>query len=242
MITGLTPIDIKIKEVASLFQITKRRTKEEPPLDLDTSITHWLHPAFSISLLKEGNDEDSDLENFTDGSKTKQGVGAGVAIYTRGTLTWSLKFRLHDKCTNNQAEQMAILKSLLHMTKEHSPNKIVTIYTDRQTTLDSPMNSKIHTSLIDKIRLQVDRLEQTAWTIRFSWVRAHVGSRATNSPTPLLKKLQQTRTSQYAMTRSPKVCLKVNLNALVSKSGRRSGIKLLKAASPRPSFQELKKD
>ena len=34
---------------------------------------------------------------------------------------------------------------------------------------------KIHTSLIDKIRLEVDRLEQTAWTIRFSWVRAHVG-------------------------------------------------------------------
>ena len=107
---------------------------------------------------------------FTDGSKTKQGVGAGVAIYvyTRGTLTRSLKFRLHDKCTNNQAEQMAILKSLLHMTKEHSPLKTVTIYTDSQTTLDSLMNSKIHTSLIDKIRLQVDRSEQTAWTIRFS--------------------------------------------------------------------------
>ena len=175
MITGLTPIDIKIEEVASLFQITKGRTKEEPPLDLDTSITHRLHPAFSISLLKGGKDEDSDIEIFTDGSKTKQGVGAGVAIYTRGTLTRSLKFRLHDKCTNNQAEQIAILKSLLHMTKEQSPNKTVTIYTDSQTTLDSLMNSKIHTSLIDKIRLQIDRLEQTAWTIRFSWVRAHVG-------------------------------------------------------------------
>ena len=128
MITGLTPIDIKIEEVASLFQTTKGRTKDGPPLDLDTGITHWLHPAFSISLLKEGNDEDSDLEIFTDGSKTKLGVGAGVAIYTRGTHTRSLKFRLHDKCTNNQAEQMAILKSLLHMTKEQSPNKTVTIH------------------------------------------------------------------------------------------------------------------
>jgi len=57
---------------------------------------------------------------------------------------------------------MAILKSLLHMKKEHSPNKTVTIYTDSQTTLNSLTNSKIHTSLIDKIRLQVDRLEQTA--------------------------------------------------------------------------------
>ena len=84
---------------------------------------------------------------------------------------------------------MAILKSLLHVTKEHSPNKTVTIYTESQTTLNSLTNSKIHTSLIDKIRRQVDRLEQTAWTIRFSWIRAHVGSRAMNSPTLLLKKL-----------------------------------------------------
>jgi hypothetical protein len=93
--------------------------KEELPFDLDTRIKHWLRPAFSISILKEGNDEDSDLEIFTDGSKMKQGVGAGVAIYTRDTHTRSFKYRLHDKSTNNQAEQMAILKSLLHMTKEH---------------------------------------------------------------------------------------------------------------------------
>ena len=92
MITGLTPIDIKIEEVASLFQITKGRTKEELPFDLDTRIKHWPHPALSISLLKELNDEDSDLEIFTDGSKTKQGVGAGVALYTRGTHTRSSFF------------------------------------------------------------------------------------------------------------------------------------------------------
>ena len=101
---------------------------------------YWPHPAFSISLLKERNDEDNDLEIFTDRSKTKQGVGAGVAIYTRGTHTRSLKYRLHDKCTNNQAEQMAIFKSLLHVTKEHSPNKTVTIETDSQTSLNSLTN------------------------------------------------------------------------------------------------------
>jgi hypothetical protein len=132
MITGLTPIDIKIEEVASLFQITKGRTKEELPFDVDTRIQHWLQPAFSISILKEGNDEDSDLEIYTDGSKTIQGVGAGVAIFTRGTHTQSLKYRLHDRCTNNQAEQMAILKFLLHIHKEHAPHKTVTIYTDKR--------------------------------------------------------------------------------------------------------------
>jgi hypothetical protein len=56
MITGLTPIDIQIEEVASLFQITKGRTKNELSFDLDTRIKHWSHPAFSITILKKGND------------------------------------------------------------------------------------------------------------------------------------------------------------------------------------------
>jgi hypothetical protein len=82
MITGLAPIDIKIEEVTSLFQITKGRTINDHPVDLDTRVQHWLHPAFSISLLKDDNDVNSDLEIFTDGSKTKQRVGAGIAIYS----------------------------------------------------------------------------------------------------------------------------------------------------------------
>ena len=52
--------------------------------------------------------------------------------------------------------------------------KIVTIYTDSQMTLDSIKNARIHTSLIDKIRLQTRKLEQTDWNVRFSWVKAHV--------------------------------------------------------------------
>jgi hypothetical protein len=97
MITELTPIDFKIEEVVKLFQITRGRTKSEHPVDLDTRVQHWLHAAFSISLLKDNNDVDSDLEIFTDGSKTKQGVGAGIAICSQGTHTRSLKYKLRDK-------------------------------------------------------------------------------------------------------------------------------------------------
>jgi len=54
--------------------------------------------------------------------------------------------------------------------------KIVTIYTDSQTTLDSIKNARIHTSLIDKIRLQTRKQEQADWNVRFCWVKAHVGT------------------------------------------------------------------
>jgi ribonuclease HI len=210
----LTPIDIKIEEVTSLFKITKGRTISEHPVDLDTRVQHWPHPAFSISLLKDDNDVESDLEIYTDGSKTKQGVGAGIAIYSRGTHARSLKYRLHDKCTNNQAEQMEILKSLLHMTKEHSPNKTVTIYTDSQTTLSSLMNSKIHTSLIDQIRLQVEKLEQTAWTIRFSWVRTHVGIQGNELADTPAKEATSDRDISICYDKIPKCVFKSELERI----------------------------
>jgi hypothetical protein len=43
-------------------------------------------------------------------------------------------------------------------------------------TLDSIKNTRIHTSLIDNIQLQTWKLEQAEWNVRFSWVKAHVGT------------------------------------------------------------------
>ena len=54
--------------------------------------------------------------------------------------------------------------------------KKVTIFTDSQTTLDSIKNTRIHTSLIDKIRLQTWKLQQAEWNIRFCCVKAHAGT------------------------------------------------------------------
>ena len=49
---------------------------------------------------------------FTDGSKCEQRVGSGVAVFTGKVLTEQLKFKLDNRCSKNQAEQLAILKAL----------------------------------------------------------------------------------------------------------------------------------
>jgi ribonuclease HI len=58
------------------------------------------------------NDDNSKIQIFTDGSKSEQGVGPEIAIYMSRILIKNLKYRLGNKCTNNQAEQLAILRSL----------------------------------------------------------------------------------------------------------------------------------
>ena len=50
--------------------------------------------------------------NFTDGSKIEQGVGSAVTILTGRELTEQLKFKLHNRCSNNKAEQLATVTAL----------------------------------------------------------------------------------------------------------------------------------
>jgi len=39
-------------------------------------------------------------------------VGAEVAVFTGRVLTEQFKFKLDNRCSNNQAEQLAIIKAL----------------------------------------------------------------------------------------------------------------------------------
>jgi len=75
-----------------------------------------------------------------DGSKSEQGVGSGVAIFTGRVLTKQLKFKLDNRCSNNQAEQLAIVKGLKVIeTKQvnHNEHRTAVIYVDSKITLDS---------------------------------------------------------------------------------------------------------
>jgi len=46
---------------------------------------HWQHPAETITRMLQDNDERSPIQIFTDGSKTKKGVGAGFPYLNQAT-------------------------------------------------------------------------------------------------------------------------------------------------------------
>jgi peptidyl-tRNA hydrolase len=61
MLTGLTPITIKIEKACQLYQLTKGSSKVEAPVDRDMEVGYWHHPAETINFLTENNEETREL-------------------------------------------------------------------------------------------------------------------------------------------------------------------------------------
>ena len=72
----------------------------------------WTHPADAVRINEEGQEKEYTIHIYTDGSKNEHGVGSGSAIYLQKKLIRQLKHKLHDRCSHNQAEEMATVKAL----------------------------------------------------------------------------------------------------------------------------------
>jgi hypothetical protein len=162
IITGLTPIHIKIQETAELYKIERGNKHTNLQIDHDKPPEKWFHPADRIIITDTDNtQEDSTPINiYTDGRKSEQGVGAGIVILRPGTPTVKLMYRLDTSCTNNQAEAFATLKALEHVQTnlENEEHKVATVHTDSRTTLESLHNTNKHTFLTEEIRQKVKEI------------------------------------------------------------------------------------
>jgi len=136
-LTGLTPITIKLQEVSQYYHISSGREKEIKKVETRMGTKYWLHPTETINFLSEETKNTSAVQIYTDGSKSEKGVGAGIAIYMFGEIVKTLKYKLNNRCINNQAEKLAILKAIQNMIKVHAEVKKATVYKERRTTLDS---------------------------------------------------------------------------------------------------------
>jgi ribonuclease HI len=88
------------------------------------------------------------------------------------------KFNPDNRCTNNQAEQLAITKALEAIGKidiaEGTP-LTATIFIDSRVSTESINNNRNHNHLIEDIRKKMTSLERANWNIKISWIKAHVG-------------------------------------------------------------------
>ena len=113
------------------------------------------HPAEVGTIHEVEGNEETSVQVYTDGSKQEQGLGSGAVIFKGSKMIAKLQIKLDNRCSNNQAEQLAILKALekLEVLSRQSMNPIsATTFTDSRITLDSLQNYKNHGYLVEEIR------------------------------------------------------------------------------------------
>ena len=113
-------------------------TGNDSMYDVPRPIKLWQHSADKIMLDKVDNNETYTVEIFTDGSKNNGIVEAAAVIYEKGNIVHRVRDKLHDVCSNIQAEQVAIVSALQGIKNEDVlyEEKKIAFYTDSKVTLD----------------------------------------------------------------------------------------------------------
>jgi len=180
VISGLLPIELQIKQVATERTLLTGFTLDGFGDEYDAPVLfeNSPHPAEyrEFAVNKSGMlPVNPGLEIYTDGSKTDQKVGCSFVVMENGTFIESHGFRLHGQCSNNQAEFLAILKSLEWIKSKIQYSHCVTIVTDSKVFLESLNNPKNKIPLISKIRQECTVVEKKTISLTFRWVKAHSG-------------------------------------------------------------------
>jgi len=113
---------------------------------------------------------------YTNGCRIRGKVRAGVSIYVDQVLKRQCKYKLQNCCSNNQAEQIAVLKSLEELKSLSGHNeRTVAIYTNSKVTVASLRNNLIHSPLIVEIQNKIRQLMMQNWSTHFRRMKAHTG-------------------------------------------------------------------
>jgi ribonuclease HI len=154
-------------------------------------INEWTHPARQVTITETSETTIYRIEIYMDGSKDGSMVGAGAVIYSNKQLVKQCKYKLRSYCSNNQAEQIAILKELELQKMETPKGGMAAIYTDSKVAIDSLKNHVMHGFLIEKIRNKIRHLSMQNWTIHIRWVKAHSGIKGNETADKLAKAAAQ---------------------------------------------------
>ena len=209
VITGITPINIEIEKTGKYYESTKGNGNQ---LDREIEVKYWPHPAKHVKITEGQEDSIHIIQAYTDSSKSDIRVGSGIAIFSDSNLTATLKYRLNGGCSNNQAEQMAILKALEYIQNLKIKEKTVLLYTDSKIKLQSLQNQKNHTHLIYQIRTKVIEMEMQEWKVEFSWIRAHAGHHGNELADQLAKEAANSKNIDECYNRIPKSAVLCELN------------------------------
>ena len=101
-------------------------------------LKNWSHPADVLNIIEVNGYKEQMIRVYTDGSKSEHVFGSGMAIFVKDELKAQHKYKLDNRCSNNQAEQLAIVKALemIHeINIEENTPRTIGIFTDTESLL-----------------------------------------------------------------------------------------------------------
>jgi len=205
-LTGITPIIIRTEVAVKQYNIRKSRGNQTPEIDNVVELKDWTHPADTVIITEAKDYKDKLIQVYTDGSKCKTGVGSGAVIFIGQEIATQIKLKLDSRCSNNQSEQLAIIKALETIESINTTDNnthTATVFTDSRITLDSLHNANNHTYLIEEIRKRLSRLEGPKWKIEFLWVKSHAGIYGNEITNRLAKEAARSKDNKTAFNRIP---------------------------------------
>ena len=111
VLAGVCPIRLAIEEKVRTYKATHNNIAYDAPME----VRYWPQPA-EISLITAPTEIPHNVLNiFTDGSKIGGKVGAAAVIIKNDIILHQSTFELHERCSNNHVEQVAIVRALEQM-------------------------------------------------------------------------------------------------------------------------------
>jgi ribonuclease HI len=167
---------------------------------------YWPHPADVEPIVEVVGEEEATLHAFTDGSKQEKGVGAGALVFKGSELVAKVQQKLDNRCSNNQAEQLALLQvmeTIVLINSNIVNPHTVTIFTDSRVSLDSFHDPNNHAYLVTEMRKKLTSMVTAKWKIKFLWVKAHVGIFGNEMAERLAKEAVRNDETSYEFSRIP---------------------------------------
>lgn len=128
VISGITPIDLKITEITNLRDITKNRANEQARVKAELGEEDQVeniekeggsdHPAEDrATRFAIGEPVEERVRIYTDGSRGTDAAGAAMVVYAGGREIWNEQYKLDNRCTAQQCELVAIRGALRYIAR-----------------------------------------------------------------------------------------------------------------------------
>jgi len=111
-VTRTTHIIIKSEDAAKRYNVWKGSRALVHSIEHEVEINHLPHSADFANITETYGYNEQTIQVYTDGSKNEGGVGAEMVIFVSIELKARHKLKLNYRCSNNQAEKLAIAKAV----------------------------------------------------------------------------------------------------------------------------------